>query len=282
MFKRSLIVNFAPTGAVADQKKNPAVPTTMHRIIEDVVAARRAGASIAHLHVRSDDASPSCDPDRFGKLFAALRNHPECADLILCASTSGRHGQSPEERAAVLDLPRDVRPEMASLTLGSLNFPSGVSINAPETIRYLAQRMKQRGIKPELEVFDVGMISFAKALINEGLLTPPYYFNIILGNMDGLEASATHLAFALSLLPDQSLVSVGGIGRYQFEATALGMVAADGIRVGLEDNLWAAWEPTKVPASNAGLIDSCLRVANALGRAIAKPLELREQLALNG
>lgn len=282
MFKRSLIVNFAPTGAVADQKKNPAVPTTLHRIIEDVVAARRAGASIAHLHVRSDDASPSCDPDRFGKLFAALRNHPECADLILCASTSGRHGQSPEERAAVLDLPRDVRPEMASLTLGSLNFPSGVSINAPETVRYLAQRMKQRGIKPELEVFDVGMISFAKALINEGLLTPPYYFNIILGNMDGLEASATHLAFALSLLPDQSLVSVGGIGRYQFEATALGMVAADGIRIGLEDNLWAEWEPTKVPASNAGLIDSCLRVANALGRAIAKPLELREQLALNG
>ena len=282
MFKRSLIVNFAPTGAVADHKKNPAVPTTLHRISEDVVAARRAGASIAHLHVRNDDASASSDPDRFGRLFAALRNHPECADLILCASTSGRHGQSPEERAAVLDLPTAVRPEMASLTLGSLNFPRGVSINAPETVRYLAQRMKQRGIKPELEVFDVGMISFAKALINEGLLTPPYYFNIILGNIDGLEASASHLAFALSLLPDQSLVSVGGIGRYQFEATALGMVAADGIRVGLEDNLWAEWEPTKVPASNAGLIDSCLQVAKALGRDIATPLELREQLALNG
>jgi uncharacterized protein (DUF849 family) len=169
---------------------------------------------------------------------------------------------------------------MASLTLASLNFPNGVSINAPETVRYLAQRMRQQGVKPELEVFDVGMINFAKTLISEGLLTPPYYFNIILGNIDGLQADVSHLTFALNLLPDQSLVSVGGIGRYQFQANALGMVVADGIRVGLEDNLWAKWEPTKLPASNADLIDSCLQVAGALGRAIATPLEVRARLGL--
>jgi 3-keto-5-aminohexanoate cleavage enzyme len=239
MFKRSLIVNFAPTGAVADHTRNPAVPITLDRIVEDVVGATRAGASIAHLHVRNDDASPSCDPACFGKLFAALREHPECANLILCASTSGRHGQSPEERAAVLDLPKVIRPDMASLTLGSMNFPNGPSINAPETARYLARRMKERGVKPELEVFDVGMINFAKTLISEGLLIPPYYFNIILGNIDGLQARASQLTFALGLVPDQSLVSVGGIGRFQFEANVLGMVTADGIRIGLEDNLWA-------------------------------------------
>jgi len=169
---------------------------------------------------------------------------------------------------------------MASLTLGSVNFPTTASVNAPDTIRYLAHRMKQQGVKPELEVFDIGMIEFARVLIAEGLLTPPHYFNLILGNVSGLQARPEHLAIALTSLPEHSLLSVGGIGRHQRTATAWGITAADGIRIGLEDNLWVEWEPDKVPASNADLVDTALAISNAMGRAVATAEEVRERLGL--
>jgi uncharacterized protein (DUF849 family) len=171
---------------------------------------------------------------------------------------------------------------MASLTLGSVNFPNGVSINALDTIRYLAQRMKQQGVKPELEVFDIGMIECAKALIAEGLLSPPFYFNLILGNVSGLQARPEHVESALRCLPDESIVTMGGIGRSQVEATALGAMMADGVRTGLEDNLWAAWDPVKVPASNIELITASLKFAEALGRDVAEPLQVRKRLRLDG
>jgi len=280
MPRQPLIVNFAPTGAVADNTRNPNVPLTRERIVEDVSVAVRLGASIAHLHVRDGHASPSCDPSHFADLFGALRSNPDCSNVILCASTSGRHGQTKEQRASVLDLPAAVRPDMASLTLGSVNFPNGVSVNAPDTIRYLAQRMKQQRVKPELEVFDIGMIEFAKALISEGLLAPPFYFNLILGNASGLQAKPEHVEFALRCLPDESIVTVGGIGRNQVEASALGTMMADGIRTGLEDNIWAAWDPVKVPASNAQLVMASLKFAEALRRDVAEPLQVRKQLRL--
>jgi uncharacterized protein (DUF849 family) len=282
MPRHPLIVNFAPTGAIADNTRNPNVPVTRERIVEDVSAAVRLGASIAHLHVRDGNASPSCDPSHFADLFGALRSDPNCSTVILCASTSGRHGQTKEQRAAVLDLPAAVRPDMASLTLGSVNFPSGVSVNALDTIRYLAERMKQQGVKPELEVFDIGMIECAKALISEGLLEPPFYFNLILGNVSGLQAKPDQVEFALRCLPDESIATVGGIGRSQVEATALGTKMADGVRTGLEDNLWAAWDPAKVPASNVGLVTASLQFAAALGRDVAGPLQVRKRLRLNG
>ena len=280
MFTRPLIVNFVPTGAVADPGRNPHVPVTLDRIVEDVAGAAAAGVAIAHLHVRNEDASPSADPARFDALFGALRARPDCADLIHCASTSGRHGQTPEGRAAVLDLPSATRPDMASLTLGSVNFPAGVSVNAPDTIRYLARRMQEQGVKPELEIFDLGMIEFARTLIGEGLLTPPYAFNIILGNISGLQATVQHLGMALGQLPEASIVCIGGIGKSQFRANALGVTAADGIRVGLEDNLWVIEGGHKVPATNQGLVEAAFRVAGALRREIASPLEAREILGL--
>ena len=280
MSRPPLIVNFAPTGAIADNTKNPHVPLTQDRIVEDVATAAQLGASIAHLHIRNEDTSPSSDPARFAKLFEALRKQPDCGHLILCASTSGRHGQTLEQRAAVLDLPVAVRPEMASLTLGSVNFRNSVSVNEPETVRYLACRMKKQGIKPELEVFDVSMIEFAYALISEGLLSPPFYFNFILGNIPGLQASAEQLGAAIDCLPDQSIVSVGGIGRSQRDANALGIAAADCVRVGLEDNLWASWEPVKRPATNSLLVSSTVNMARTLGRSIADPIIARKQLGL--
>jgi 3-keto-5-aminohexanoate cleavage enzyme len=178
-----------------------------------------------------------------------------------------------------VNLPLEQRPEMASLTLGSLNFAGGASLNAPDTIRYLAGEMQANCVKPELEVFDLGMIEFAKVLIGEGLIAPPFYFNIILGNVAGLRADIDHLSFAMQSLPDESIVSVGGIGRTQLHANALGAVAADGVRVGLEDNLWSDWK-RKTPATNAGLVERIAAVARAVGREIASPSQVREMLGL--
>jgi 3-keto-5-aminohexanoate cleavage enzyme len=276
---RPLIINLAATGAVADLGKNPNVPVTVPRIIEDVAACAMLGVGIAHLHVRDGAGAPSCDPALFSAVIAGLRARRETRDLVLCATTSGRHGQSLEQRCAVLGLPKPVRPEMASLTVGSLNFPSGASVNAPDTIRALAAAMREAEVKPELEIFDLGMIEFAKVLIGEGLVAPPYYFNLILGNIGGLGSTVQHLAFAVTLLPENSIVSVGGIGRSQTEAIAIGIAAGYGVRTGLEDNLWA--DPkTRRPATNAGLVGHATAIASAIGRPIAGIDQTRAILGL--
>lgn len=280
MLNHPLIINLAPTGAVADHRKNSSVPITQEAIVSDVIAAARLGVSIVHLHVRRDDGSPSADPKLFAGLIEALREHSETRELILCATTSGRHGQTIEERAAVLTLPKTSRPDTASLTLGSLNFVNGASVNAPDTIRYLVDQMNLNSIKPELEVFDIGMIEFAKTLIVEGRLAPPYYFNIILGNIGALQATIQHLGFAMSILPDHSIVSVGGVGRSQAVANALGLVGAHGVRVGLEDNLWADWT-TKTPANNPSLVKAISDAASALNRKLSGASGTRQLLRLS-
>lgn len=279
MVDAPLIVNLAPTGAVADHRKNPAVPITAEAITADVGLASARGASVAHLHVRGDQAEPSSDPRRFADLIGRLRGQAATRDLILCASTSGRHGQTHEERAAVLGLPEPVRPDLASLTLGSVNFPGGTSVNEPDTIRYLLDEMNRHRVKPELEIFDVGMIEFAKLLIGEGRIQPPYYFNLILGNVAGFAAEVGHLAFALANLPEGAIVSVGGIGRTQRKAAALAVAAAHGVRIGLEDNLWSDWT-TRAPATNSGLVELVAGAASALHRPVATCAEARSALGL--
>jgi 3-keto-5-aminohexanoate cleavage enzyme len=279
MCQQPLIINLAPTGAVADARKNPAVPVDNAAIADAVAECAAAGATVCHLHVRDDAAAPSCDPSRFADLIGRIRGRPGGSDLVLCATTSGRHGQSLEDRAAVLSLPREVRPDLASLTLGSLNFPTAASVNAPDTIRFLADRMKECDVKPELEIFDVGMIEFAKILIAEGRIVPPFYFNLLLGNVGSLACSVEHLGFAMGQLPQPAIVSVGGIGRHQAAANALGVVAAGGVRVGLEDNLCADWA-TRSPATNLQNVERVVRLAREMGRPVATAAEARSALGL--
>ena len=279
MMDRPLIINLAPTGAVSDASKNPNVPITIEAIVADVAQATHAGASIAHLHIRGNDGKPSCNPDKFGELLARLRGLETCAGLILCASTSGRHGQGLEERAAVLKLPAQSRPEMASLTLGDVQFPQGLSANSSADVRFLARTMRDYGVKAELEIFDLGMLTVARELAEEGLIHAPFYFNFILGNSVGLQPELDELARAFALLPPGSLVSLGGIGRKQFYSNALGVLLADGVRVGLEDNLWVEYAPRK-PATNPGLVSGVVEVARTLRRPIASRQEARDLLGL--
>ena len=272
------IVNVAFTGAVSDKAGNPAVPWTTAEIMADATACSGTGMAMGHFHVRTEDGQATNDAARYRRLFEALRGDDRTRQTVLVASTSGRHGQTLDDRRAVLRLPEDVRPDMASLTLSSLNFAGGASINQPDTIRALAEEMQRCNVKPELEVFDLGMIAFAHRLIDEGLLAPPYYFNIILGNVAGAQADLATLAALIGQLPEGSVVGLGGIGRAQHVAHLVALAAADGVRTGLEDNL--RMPGGRQLATNPALVDVIRDLAALSGRTLETPEGLRERLGL--
>lgn len=274
-----LIINLAPTGAVADAERNPHVPISQSRILQDVITCAQAGVSMVHLHVRDENGKPSADASLFRTLISNLRAVPEGRELVICASTSGRHGQTLEQRAAVLDLTGAAKPDMASLTLSSMNFASGASMNEPDVIRSLAKLMLERGIRPELEIFDLGMIHFSKTLIAEGLITPPFYFNLLLGNIAGAQVTPNDLAALVNQLPAGSLWSLAGVGKNQKPSAGLGCVVASGVRIGLEDNLWQD-NLSRSPATNVELVQWLANLAHAYGRPIARPQEVRQRLGL--
>ncbi len=275
---RPLIINTAYTGAVSDKSKNPNVPYTTAEIVESAAQCLSLGSALGHFHVRNSDGSASNDPDKYAELFASLRADPRTKEVVIVASTSGRHGQSLEDRCSVLRLPENLRPEMASLTLSSLNFATGESINKPDDIRALAEVMNEHGVKPELEIFDLGMISFSHRLIAEGLLSPPFYFNIILGNIAGAQTDLASVAALTANLPADSVISFGGIGKAQMPSHLLALTSADGVRTGLEDNLWYAGR--RESATNPGLVKGIRDLAEFTGRTPMSPAELRETLGL--
>jgi len=179
----------------------------------------------------------------------------------------------------VLDLEGGLKPDFASLTLSSLNFNKEVSINSPQMIQDLAKKMMKNQIRPELEVFDLGMINYAKYLIRKGLVTSPYYFNLILGNVACAQANMLTLGLMINELPEGSLWSAGGVGNYQLQMNAMAIVAGGGVRVGLEDNIWYDQERTRL-ASNCDLIERVVNFARALGREPYTAKEARKVLGL--
>ncbi len=221
---------------IPTKKMTPHVPVTPDEIIEDVLQAASLGVTIVHLHARDPvTGEPTYKKEIYGEIIRGIRK--ENTDLILCVSTSGRTYSEFEKRSECLELDGELKPEFASLTLSSLNFNKQASINAPDMIKNLAKKMMGRGIRPELEVFDLGMINYAKYLIKKGLLAPPYYFNLILGNIACAQADMLHLGLMIKDLPKESIWSVGGVGNSQLKMNALSIVAGGGVRIGLEDNI---------------------------------------------
>lgn len=273
----ALILNLAPTGLLPTRAQTPHVPLSAEEVAADCARCCALGASMLHLHARAADGSPSCDRALFGELVAAVRQRVPQA--IIVTTTSGRRAPELEQRAASLTLEGSQKPDMASLTLGSLNFSAEASISAPATVMRLAAIMKERGIRPELEVFDLGMVNFAKQLIDKGLIEPPFYFNILLGNPASAQASLLHLGTLVADLPPQSVWSVAGIGRYQALANALGVVVGHGVRTGLEDNLWLD-EARTCLATNQQLVQRIVDQAAALGRPLASADQVRSRLGL--
>ncbi len=273
----NLIVNLAMTGWIPTREMSPYVPLSVEEIVADAVQAVSDGASILHLHAREDNGEPSYDIERYRAIIQGIRAHS--TDVVITVTTSGRRTQDFGLRSATLELAGDDRPDMASLTLGSMNFADGTSMNEPATVQRLAAMMLERGIKPELEVFDLGMINYAKVLIDKGLLEPPYYFNLLLGNIATAQADLLHLATMIRELPEKSIFAIGGIGRFQRQANNLGAMIAHGVRTGLEDNLWMDAQRTE-PASNIRLLKRVVVLARAAGREIASPAETRQRLAI--
>jgi 3-keto-5-aminohexanoate cleavage enzyme len=271
------ILNLAPTGMVPTRKMSSHVPLTIEEIVKDCRQCVDRGVSILHLHARDSDGAPTYHRDVYARLIGGIREtHP---DVVICVSLSGRTFTEFSERSDPLLLEGDLKPDMASLTLSSLNFSQTASVNAPDMVRRLAETMAERGIKPELEVFDLGMVNYAHYLTDRGLLSPPYYFNILLGNVATAQANPAHLAALVSGLPGNSLWCAGGIGDAQLTANTLGMLFGDGVRTGLEDTLW--FDPARTrPATNADLVDRMISLARLLGQSFASPQATRQMLAL--
>lgn len=274
-----LIVNLACTGVIPTRAMSTHVPIAHGEIVEDVARALELGVQMVHLHARDAQGVQTADPEPYGRLVEAIRALPGGKELVIGVTTSGRQDASFESRARVLDLDGDARPDMASLTLSSLNFVQSASVNQPDTIRRLAQRMLERGIKPELEVFDVGMANFARVLLSEGLIEAPLYVNVLLGNIAGAQPDLIQLAAILAALPPGCVVAIAGLGRFQLGANGLGLLVADGVRVGLEDNLWQDQQRTTA-ASNASLVQRVIAQAALFERSLLPRTEVRTRLGM--
>jgi len=272
-----VIINAAITGMVFTKDDTPYVPISTKEIVADVEEVAQAGAAIVHLHPRDEDGTPTCDPQRYQQLIAAVRDR--CPEVIICATCSGRRESDVDRRAVTLDFSGDLKPELASLTCGSMNFPNQASVNAPQTIVELARRMKARGIKPEVEVFEPGMVNYACYLIRKEILDEPLYGHILLGNLGTSSATGLDLSHIVNLLPEGSVWSAAGIGRYQLPVNAMALAMGGHIRVGLEDNLYYDWH-NKTLATNRMLVERVVRIARELGRRPATPAQAREIIGL--
>jgi uncharacterized protein (DUF849 family) len=273
-----LIVNVALTGMVPQRTTVPNVPLHADEIVADAVACVDAGAAIVHLHARAADGAPEWRREAYAEIIAGIRAHrPE---TVVCVSTSGRaHGEL-ERRADVLGLEGDVRPDMASLTLGSLNFRDGPSVNAPATIEALATMMRERGIKPELELFDIGMAYYARHLLERAILEPPLYANLLLGSIGSAPAHAATLTQLVDALPDQTIWAAAGLSVLQLPMNALAVFMGGHVRTGLEDNPYYD-QRSRDPATNVGLVERIGRIASLAGRELASPADVRSALDLH-
>jgi 3-keto-5-aminohexanoate cleavage enzyme len=272
-----LIVNLCPTGMVPTRADSAHVPLTPAEVAADVRRCADAGAAIAHIHPRDAAGRPTLDPAIAAAFIRSVR--AEAPEIVVCITTSGRVDPELAARATVLDLEGDARPEMASLTLGSLNFPKQASINAPETIQGLARRMGERGIVPEWEIFDFGMLDYGLYLRERDLLPDPVYANILLGSLGTLRATPLNLALIVERLPVGATWAAAGIGRYQFGMNRLAIAMGGGVRVGLEDNLWFD-EARTDPASNPRLVERLVSIGRAMGREPATPEQVRRRLGI--
>lgn len=273
-----LIINAAITGMVSTKDDTPHIPLSIAEIIDDALTCYNAGASIFHIHARDVNGIPSSDKNIYAQIIKGIRNR--CPDAIICVSTSGRYETSFEKRAEVLDLDGDVKPDMASLTLGSLNFMQQASVNSPDMIEKLAVKMNEKSIVPELEIFDTGMINTAKVLIKKGILREPFCGNLLLGSIYSASATLFDLSCMVKSLPASFLWAAAGIGKFQLNMNIAAILMGGGVRIGLEDNIYYDSSKKKL-ATNEMLIKRIVRISNEVEREVATALEARQMLGLS-
>lgn len=232
---------------VPTKELTPHVPVSVSEIVEQTHEAYEIGITIAHLHAREEDETASWKPEIYQAIFEGVRKH--CPDLVICGSTSGRRFPEFEKRSAVIEL----QPDMCSLTLSSLNFLNQASMNAPDMVIQLAEKMKEYGVVPELECFDLGMINFGNYLIKKQIVEGPYYWNLLFDNIAGFQSKLSHFGTAVAEIPQDHHVALGGLGGAQLETNSAAIAMGYNVRVGLEDNIWWDKKRTK-KAKNIDLI----------------------------
>jgi uncharacterized protein (DUF849 family) len=278
--EENLIIDFTPTGMIPTRNLTPHVPISVSEIIEDVRSAWELGITKVHLHARDPQTgNPTYKKEIYAEIIEGIRKFAPY--LVVCVSLSGRTFNKFEERSEALELEGSLKPDMGSLTLSSLNFNKITSINSPDMIQDLAAKMKKSGIVPELEAFDAGMINYAKYLIKNGLLNPPYYFNLLLGNIACAQADILHAGIMIRDLPENSIWSLAGIGDQQLMMNSVAIAIGGGVRIGLEDNIWYDSARTTL-ASNIDLIKRIHVLAEANGRKIMISKEFRQKMNLEG
>lgn len=271
------LVNLTPTGMIPTHEMTQYVPLTPQEIIQDVLECYQLGITSVHLHARDKDGIPTWKPEIYAEIIFGIRN--KAPNLVLGVSCSGRDFNEFEKRSAVLDLKGDVKPDMASLTLSSLNFNKQASVNSPQMIQDLAKKMKDCGIKPELEVFDLGMLNYARYLTRKKILEPPLCINLILGNIACAQADILHAGLMLNEIPKGSIWNMGGIGDWQLKMNMLAILEGGGVRIGLEDNIYID-DQRKQLASNKDLVKRIIKMAKLFNREVMPPSVLRKRLQI--
>ncbi len=268
-----LIITAAISGAEVTKEMNPGVPYTKEEFVREAKSAYDAGASIIHLHVRYDDGTPTQDKNRFKEIIDAIKE--VCPDVIIQPSTGGAVGMTNDERLQ----PTELNPEMATLDCGTLNFGGDeIFENTENTIKYFGQRMIERGIKPELEVFDKSMIDMALRLQKKGFINNPMHFDFVMGVNGGISGELRDFVFLRGSIPSDATYTVAGIGRFEFPLAMAAIIDGGHVRVGFEDNVYLS--KGVLAKSNGELVEKVVRMAKEMGREVAKPDEARQILGL--
>ncbi len=266
-----LIITAALSGAEVTREQQPALPITPQEIGIAAAECAHAGASIVHVHARHPDGQPSQDKELYRQIIAEVRAR---CDVIVQVSTGGAVGMTPSERLA----PVTLAPEMATLSMGSVNFGGDVFLNHPADMEVFAHAMREHGVKPELEIFDSGMLSTAVRWLKKGLLTGALHFDFVLGIPGGMAATPQALLYLHSQLPPEATWTVAGIGAAQLPLGTLAILLGGHVRVGFEDNVF--YRKGELAKSNALLVARMARISAELERPVATPDEARAILGI--
>jgi len=272
---RPMVINVALTGAVPGKADNPTVPLTPEEIVDDVLACADAGATVFHIHVRDESGDPVHRRDLYERTFGPIRD--KAPELVLVATTSSRVDPAPQARVAGMDLGPGLRPDMASLTLGSFNFPRSVSNNPPDAIVGLLEKMAELGVRPELEVFELGMVNTLWALSERGLIPDPPVVNILLGSNGSAPAFVGDLAHIVDRLPPDAEWAAAGVGIFQRPMVVAAAIMDGNVRTGLEDNPRGTDPGTW---SNVEAVRQAVAAAALAGRPVATAAETRARFGL--
>lgn len=260
------IINFTPTGTQTT-RENSFAPLTPNEIIEEVHEAYEYGITLTHIHARDPlTFENTYKKDVYGETISGIRKY--CPDLTICVSLTGRLYPELEKRSEVLEL----YPDMGSLTMSSINFPKSASVNEPEMILNLIEKMDEYGVIPEIECFDSGMLNYTNYLIGKGVLKGPHYINVILGNIYNGQSDVSTLSSIVNNLPKNSITCLGGIGKDQLKCNILGILYFDGLRIGLEDNLYIK---DKEKTTNIDLLKRIHRIINEVDCKVMTPFEFK-------